>query len=343
MRNRYYEEPNTPRALSLNRSGARERGLTDWQWRSPTLVRPFYGVRTLSVTTAPNDSPQDGIPVHPAKQWRDDHIQLALAYTTVMKPSEFFAGITAAIIWKLPVPVDPRAPQIIEVGVCERQPFPRRTGVRGRRFTARLVTVVRKDGLRTLDPVSIWVTYAPSLRLPDRVALGDAVIHTPRIGGNLGPRPRLAHATLERLTTETEQPERRGRSLLREALPLLRTDSASAPETHLRLAVVEAGLPEPNLDVDVYGPDQRYLGTSECAYSEFKIVLEYEGDHHRTETKQWDRDIDKYHDYENAGWIVLRITARLLYRRRAVLIENVTNALVSRGWKPTLTATGLRS
>ncbi|MHA3683382.1 hypothetical protein ACXR2T_13080 [Leucobacter sp. HY1910] len=133
---------------------------------------------------------------------------------------------------------------------------------------------------------------------------------------------------------ETQQRERRGRPLLREALPLLRTGSASAPESHLRLLLVEAGLPEPSLDVDVYNTAGRYLGTSECAYPDIKFALEYEGDHHRTESKQWSRDVDKGSDYEEGGWFMLRITADLQYRRRYELIERVKARMIMRGWRP---------
>ncbi len=203
----------------------------------------------------------------------------------------------------------------------------------GVQFSPCLVGVCERDGIRVLDAPSLWAVLGPRLALPDRVALGDAILHAPRIGGNRGPTPRSPHATLEELVVATEMRRRKGRLLLREALPLLRTSSASAPESHLRLALDDAGIIEPELDYDVYAPDGRYLGTSEFAFPRYRVALEFEGDHHRTEVRQWDRDIEKYHDYRRAGWEPIRVTARMLYSARRKLMADVRAVLVERGWQ----------
>lgn len=101
----------------------------------------------------------------------------------------------------------------------------------------------------------------------------------------------------------------------------------------MRLVLEEAGIPIEALDYDVCDETGRYLGTSECAIPRIKVVFEYEGDHHRTLARQWNRDIQKYSDYEEAGWKVVRVTAQLLYRRRAELISIGIRALKARGWR----------
>ena len=57
--------------------------------------------------------------------------------------------------------------------------------------------------------------------------------------------------------------------------------SASPGETRLRLALVRAGLPEPELNVRLYGVDGRYLGKPDIVYRRQRVVFEYEGDGHR--------------------------------------------------------------
>ncbi len=84
------------------------------------------------------------------------------------------------------------------------------------------------------------------------------------------------------------------------------------------------------LDHDVRAHDGRLLGCSEFAYPELRLALEYEGAHHRTETRQWNRDIEKYQHYAQAGWEVLRVTADLLYPRRDELRARVFEALARR-------------
>lgn len=271
---------------------------------------------------------------HPAQRWRDEHLALVRAYQCIMRPGQYFSGITAAIIWRLPVPVDVRQPHVLEIAVVAPQTAPRGAGVKGSQMAAQFIGAVRLNGVPAVDATTVWATAGPRLSLPDRVALGDAIIHIPRHGGNFRPPERDAYATLNQLATESERPGRRGKSHLLAALPLLRTGSASAPESHLRLAVVEAGLPEPELDFDVYDAAGRYLGTTECVYPEFKVALEYEGDHHRTDAKQWDRDVEKQSAYEDAGWSYIRVTAQKLYQRRAELIAKISRTLKARGWQP---------
>ncbi|WP_053383978.1 hypothetical protein [Leucobacter celer] len=90
----------------------------------------------------------------------------------------------------------------------------------------------------------------------------------------------------------------------------------------------------PALDFDVYGLGGRLLGCSEIAFPEYRVVQEYEGDHHRTDTGQWNRDVQKHRDYARAGWDVIRVTSELLYRRRAELRAQTFDALVKGGWTP---------
>jgi very-short-patch-repair endonuclease len=76
-------------------------------------------------------------------------------------------------------------------------------------------------------------------------------------------------------------------------------------ETLLRLLLVRAGLPEPllNPEVAVGGgvlhPD--------LVYPQWGVVLEYEGDQHRTDPRQWRHDIWRREALESAGWRVVRV------------------------------------
>lgn len=188
------------------------------------------------------------------------------------------------------------------------------------------------QGLRVMTPASLWATYGPELSLANRVALGDAIIRTPRIGGRNLRSSDLALANTQLLLQAAEVPGRRRRRLLLEALPLLREGVASAPESHLRLTLLRHGIEEPTIDFDVYSPSGRYLGTSELAFPKFRVALEYEGDHHRIDRRQWYRDIEKYESYREAGWEVIRVTSQALYRSRPQLMATIRSALKRRGW-----------
>lgn len=173
---------------------------------------------------------------------------------------------------------------------------------------------------------------AAELDQPDLVALGDAVLRHPRIGGThrFERPPRAIAADLQ---TEIGRGRRIGLDAARHALPLLTTQSASAPESHLRIRLREWGLPKPALDHDVFDADGQFLGCTEIAFPEFKVAFEYEGDHHRVSRKQWDRDIEKARDYTAAGWITIRVTASLLYTTPEDLRRIAESTLRSRGWR----------
>ncbi|RGE23200.1 hypothetical protein [Leucobacter sp. wl10] len=340
----------------FSRASAHAHGVGDHRLRRLDLERPFRGVRRrrgvggrLGARSGGADEP------HPAEIWRDRQRESARAYSTIMLEHQFFVGITAALVRRLPVPaprelwrpwdrdatarlLDPSDPDHpvnrIEIGVFAPGRAPNRTRVRGVKIQPHLAKICEHDGLRMLDAASLWATLGPRLDLPDRVALGDAIIRIPRIGGNLGPPPRRAYATLDQLVAVAAVKGRIGRSKLLEALPLLREGMASAAESHLRLAIADAGLPEPELDYDVHTDGGMYLGTTEFVYPQFRLAVEYEGDHHRTETGQWNRDIDKQAAYRDAGWETIRVTAEKLYRRRPALIAEIRAALIRRGWRP---------
>jgi hypothetical protein len=54
---------------------------------------------------------------------------------------------------------------------------------------------------------------------------------------------------------------------------------------------------------------------------ELRVVLEYEGDQHRTDARQWNRDIERHEGFDATGWRLVRITAERMSRPRSVVIR----------------------
>ena len=77
-----------------------------------------------------------------------------------------------------------------------------------------------------------------------------------------------------------------------------------------------AGLPTPECNPTIRAGDQR--GRVDLVYREFRILIEYEGDQHRTDRGQWNRDIERHEVFTTDGWTVLRITADRARRPRWV-------------------------
>lgn len=217
----------------------------------------------------------------------------------------------------------------VDVGVALGTAHVRRAGVRASRIKPELIDVVGRGGLRVTDPASTWALAASRMTLEDAVALGDAVIReVRRPGTEYLDRP--PYAGREELSALLSRGRRPGIRLLRNALELLSPHSASPPESHLRLLLHSWDLPEPSLDHDVYSDSGILLGASEFAWPWLRLVIEQEGDHHRTEARQWNRDIRKVQSYQEAGWETIRSTGTMLYRKSIELRGHIEHRIRAR-------------
>ena len=90
------------------------------------------------------------------------------------------------------------------------------------------------------------------------------------------------------------------------------------------------GLPEPVLDAQIVDAHGIRIAIADAAYPAYRVVVEIEGDHHRTDRAQWTRDIDRQADLAAAGWEVVRLTAAHIRGGRAA--PRVRAALQRHGW-----------
>ncbi|MDX5317908.1 MAG: hypothetical protein LPK38_00895, partial [Actinomycetes bacterium] len=71
-------------------------------------------------------------------------------------------------------------------------------------------------------------------------------------------------------------------------------------ETHLRLALVGAGLPEPELQVKL-DPEDPHSPVADLGYRGARIAIDYDGATHLT-SEQQSRDIRRSRAFTLAGW-----------------------------------------
>ena len=95
----------------------------------------------------------------------------------------------------------------------------------------------------------------------------------------------------------------------RRALTLIDAGAESPRETWLRLLLIDAGYPRPQTQIPVYGEHGELVALLDLGWEDVKIALEYEGDHHRTDRRQFHRDIARYEALPDLGWITVRVTA----------------------------------
>ena len=103
-----------------------------------------------------------------------------------------------------------------------------------------------------------------------------------------------------------------------------RTDSIR--ETVLRLLIVDAGLPEPEVNLEIRNRAGAIIAHGDLVWRSSKVIVEYDGDQHRTDRWQFSVDVDRIGRLQQLGWLVIRVDARLLARPDQ-LIERIRAAL----------------
>ena len=261
------------RAFTL--AEARGLGVSQARLEGSDLARPTWGVRA-----------------HEPPATVDE---LAKTVSLALEGTFAFSHLTAARLWRLPLPTPWHAREPLHV-MREGTPL-RRAGVVGHRgLPSRHQQVLRE--LPVTSPVDTWVDLAalPDIDVVDLVIAGDALAtRTPEL--------------LDRLVHESTKARGRGRRRVRQAGLLLRSGSGSPMESRARLAFARAGLPEPELNAQVFAEDGNFVARADFLWRDARLIVEYEGDHHRTDRRQWQIDVQRTRLLESLGWRVMRITA----------------------------------
>lgn len=178
-------------------------------------------------------------------------------------------------------------------------------------------------GYPVVTPLRAWTELASLLTVAELVVAGDALL---RRNAPLTDLQRM-RAAVDRLAG------RRGTPALRRALERVRPRTDSPKETELRLAIVDAGLPEPQVNVPIVGRNGEFIGYGDLGYPELKILIEYDGDQHRVDPEQYFYDIDRLENIMGEQWRVIRINKSHM-RNLKPKLRAIREALVQAGWKP---------
>ncbi|MCS5733140.1 hypothetical protein [Herbiconiux daphne] len=315
------ELPEELAATPFSVEAGRDAGLTTKRMLGADLERPFHGVRSRRGAL---------VTLH----------DRCLAYAERLRPGDFFSHTTAAQLWGCPLPSRfDRADAALHVSTMAPSRAVSGRGVIGHRVDPDSVRVVMRHGLPVSDAASTWCDLAAVMTRSDRVsgdirglddlvAAGDHLVYVPRHDG--GPdRPYLSIDDLARRVQSGFR--RRGNAVARVALELVRDGAESRPETLVRLAIVRKLLPEPVLNEPVLDRNGNFIGRADMRFPDFRVIVEYDGEQHRTDDEQYARDERRIEDFQMAGEIVVRIRKDGL-ARLSVEAARVERALRSRGW-----------
>lgn len=284
----------TPRELD-------DTGVWRGRARAKDIERPYHGVYT--------DRPPRSVL---------DHCHI---YAARLRPGQAFSHQTAALLHGLPLPSRLAAATPLHVVAVRPQSPPRTEGVVGHRLpVAPILQPV--EGLSVCAGTEAWAQLADALTLDELIEVADHLL-------TVSPFP--PDRTRRLLETRIAAFRRPGAAKLRGALAEARCPVRSPGETRVRLLLVRAGIPEPEVNGRVLTADGRYLGKPDLLWRVQRVGLEYEGAGH-TEEEQVLFDVERREAFEDHGWHIVRATKHDLRgeQRRQALVDRVRARLMAR-------------
>lgn len=248
-----------------------------------------------------------------------DPVSRLAAFRTVLPSDAVFSDRTAGELhgmW-LPAARDLRPHVTIPARTAPpaHTSAPKRPELLAHRRTLSPADIGAVAGLRVTTPERTWCDLAETLTLQDLVAAGDSALRA-------GASPSSLAGALQR------RRGRRGRCRARHALPMLDRRSRSGPESHLRVGLLAAGLPWPEVNTAVHDDHGQWLAEPDLAYPAARLAIEYQGAHH-AEPSRLGRDLTRTLELQRAGWLVLAYGGRDL-RRTGTVAADVRAALADR-------------
>lgn len=167
---------------------------------------------------------------------------------------------------------------------------------------------------RTVDVTSPLRTAFDLARREPRI---EAVVALDALGSRCGMDP----AGLQELSAR--HPNVRGSGRLAELVALADGRAESPMETRIRLALIDGGLPVPELQFPL-GPYRL-----DMAYPAAMLAVEYDGEHHRT-PEQARYDLERQAFVDARGWTIVRPPGFEVLGRPDAVADRVRHALAFR-------------
>lgn len=106
---------------------------------------------------------------------------------------------------------------------------------------------------------------------------------------------------------------------------------STIPDSHFGRLVadllVDAGLPRPELEHNVFGPAGTWIARVDAAYPDELVAIELDSKKHHLHEEAFERDRPRQNRIELAGWLVLRYTWQFYSRSPGQLCGEVAEAL----------------
>jgi len=222
-----------------------------------------------------------------------------------------FSGRTAAWLHGLDLaPCDP-----IEVTIPAPMRIDRRAGAHVRRAALDGDEIMPRRGLPTTSPLRTLIDLGGRDPLIEGAVVADLILHARLVTMN------------ELRNYVARHPRTKGVARLRRVAELADPKAESAMETRLRVLLVLAGLPRPEVQVSIQDDEGRFLGRPDLLYRRQHLAIEYDGGNHRERLVDDNR---RQYGLVGAGYRLLRFTAADVYGTPQMVAMQVRNGLGGR-------------
>ena len=281
------------------------------------LSRPFTRKQAIAAGMKPKDLRVAGVrrlhrSVYVSADSADSPQLRIQAALHLFVGSAFASHASAARVWDLPIPTLPDE-HITVLHAKHRRANP---GIRC--HVQKAVDVRVREGIRVSSPVQLFVELASLLTLVDLVVLGDAMV-------------KKGLTTPTTLVTHCESSSVRGAKAAVRAARFVRAKVDSPMESRLRMLLVLAGLPEPEINLVIRDVDGEPLRRYDLSWPQVKVIVEYDGRHHIDRKNQWESDLDRREAIDDSEWRILVVVANGIYNHPEVTVQKVWALLRKRG------------
>lgn len=180
------------------------------------------------------------------------------------------------------------------------------------------VKAITWKGVSISDPVRMFVELASILDLVDLVVAGDSIL-------------RVFKLTAAEFRRSLDEVRDYWSPAARYAAQFLRDEVDSPMESRLRMLIVLAGLPEPQVNFKLRNRDGDVIVRFDLSYPHLRLAVEYDGRHHVDIRSHWEDDLDRREFLDGIEWRVIKVVARGIFVEPWRTIQRVATALRERG------------
>jgi hypothetical protein len=241
-------------------------------------------------------------------------VERARAALWVSPSGSYASHHTAASIWKGTPPDDARTHVSVPGSLSRSQ----RRGIAAHRALD-TPDLRRHRGIAVSSPAQCFCELATDgADLVALVTTGDSLVAA-------------GAARPDQLIAAAGEWTRKRAAVAQRAARLVRSGVDSPKESRLRMLVVLAGLPEPQVNVVLRYPNGDWRRRFDLCYRDLKLGIEYDGRQHLTDAQQWARDIERREELEREGWRIVVVQAEQLYTDPARVLDRIVQARLDRG------------